>query len=76
MDIRQTTTDKQRRRTKMFGIAKVARVLGAHVFFAMVFYSKKVPYWKRHIEIKTFFRISAPLISIFFIPLIVIFGRN
>ena len=60
----------------MFGIAKVARVLGAHVFFAMVLYSKKVPYRKRHREITIFFRISAPLISIFFIPLIVTFGRN
>ena len=50
----------------MFGIAKVARVLGAHVFFAM----------KRHREITTFFRISVPLISIFLLPLIVIFGRN
>ena len=56
----------------MFGIAKVARVLGAHVFFTM----KKVPYRKRHREITTFFRISTPLISIFFLPLIVIFGRN
>ena len=50
----------------MFGIAKVARVLGAQVFFAM----------KRHREITIFFRISAPLISIFLLPLIVIFGRN
>ena len=40
----------------MFGIAKVARVLGA----------KKVSYRKRHREITTFFRISAPLISNFF----------
>ena len=71
---RQQTTDE--RRTKMFGIAKVARVLGAHVFFAMILYSKKVPYRKRHREITTFFRISTPLILIFFLPLIVIFGRN
>ena len=66
MDTRQTTTTDRQHRTKMFDIAKVARVLGA----------KKVPYRKRHREITTFFRISAPLISIFFIPLIVIFGRN
>ena len=72
------TPDRRQQQTpkKMFGIAKVARVLGAHVFFAMVLYSKKVLYRKRHIEITTFFRISAPLISIFFLPLIVIFGRN
>ena len=39
------TFDRQQRQTtpnKMFGIAKVARVLGAHVFFAMILYSKKV----------------------------------
>ena len=63
-DDRQRQTDKQTR-TKRFGEAKVASILGAQVFFAMIFYSKKVPYRKRHREITTFFGISAPLISLF-----------
>ena len=69
-------TDNRQRRTKMFGIAKVARVLGAHVFLQWFCIQKKFRTGKDIKKSRFFVRISAPLISIFFIPLIVTFGRN